>query len=254
MMNAGIYKITLTRGDGSRRFYIGQSVNLKGRFAKHVLDMRANRHHNAPMQRAFAKYGEMAFSFDPVIICAAEKETLRMYEQIVLDFHMVEHGPDGMLNIMRECVASPIGVKRRLETRERISAAHKGRKKTPEQVAKMSERQKGFRHSEETKRRMSDQFKATPRHANSLAALDLARNSDARLEGLRAVLVGKPKIHSDETKAKIAASLSGKKQSADLIERRISALRGRKQSPEQIAKRVASRLANAAKRKGCDNA
>lgn len=199
------------------------------------------------MQNSFKKYGESSFSLSILIVCDPNHEVMTLYEQCILDLYLRELGKGRVLNVMRQCVNTHLGVKRRPETIERMSAAQKGRKKTPDQIAEMSRRQIGCHHSDETKARISASHKAIPRNTNSLAALELARSSPSRLEGLRAALAGKPKIHSEETKAKIAASLTGRKQSAELIERRISSLRGRKQTDEEIAKRVASRLANAKK-------
>lgn len=48
---------------------------------------------------------------------------------------------------------------------------------------------------------------------------------------------------SDESKRKISASLTGKKQSKEVVEKRASQLRGRKLHPEHIAKCIATRKA-----------
>lgn len=52
------------------------------------------------------------------------------------------------------------------------------------------------------------------------------------------------KNKSDKQKNAVRKANSGKKQTPELIEKRISKIKGRKQSPEEIAKRVASRKAN----------
>lgn len=46
--------------------YIGQSSDIKKRFAQHRSDLRGGRHVNSALQRAWEKYGEEAFVFSVV--------------------------------------------------------------------------------------------------------------------------------------------------------------------------------------------
>lgn len=248
MMTGAIYRIEISRGDRPSSFYFGQSVNSKERWRQHLRALRAGRHDNTRMQRSFMKYGESAFSFSVILVCEPTTAAMTLYEQAILDFYLTELGDGRIMNVMRQCVNTHLGVKRRPESIERLAAALRGKKKTPAQIEAMAARMRGTKRSIESRDAQSAKMKAAPRHPNSLAALEGARSAPARLEGLRAALVGKPKIHSDETKSKIAASLTGRKQSQELVEKRIGPLRGRKQTKEEIAKRVASRLANSAAR------
>ena len=56
----GIYAI---ENITSFRLYIGSSVNIKKRFSEHRWMLRANRHHNAPLQADFNIVGETGFNF-----------------------------------------------------------------------------------------------------------------------------------------------------------------------------------------------
>jgi group I intron endonuclease len=249
MNAAGIYRIRVDRGEKPPAYYFGQSAQLKERWRQHLRHLRAGRHDNVRMQSAFKKYGEEAFSFSLILICAPTKETMTLYEQHVLDFYFEALGDRLILNVMRECVISHLGVKRRPETIERMSKSQAGRKKSPEHVAAIkAARPPGFHHSDESKAMMSAIHKAIPPHPNSIAALEAARNSPTRLDGLRAAIGGKPKIHSPETIQKISIGLTGKTQSDETKAKKSAKMSGRKQRPQDIATRVASRKANAAAR------
>lgn len=235
----GIYKIIIQRPEKPPSFYIGQTCAMKERSVQHMRHLRAGRHDNSRMQRSFEKYGEGAFSFAPVLMC--ERSMLTEYEQAVLDHHIATFGERSVVNVMRQCVRSHLGVKRTDETRRKMSAAQTGLKKSAQALENMSKAMTGKRRTPDECRKISEAHKATPRHPNSLAALAAGQKGEKRLARLREALVGKPKVHSDETKAKIAASLTGRKQSPELIERRIRAMRGRKLTPEQIFAHVEGR-------------
>lgn len=244
----GIYRIVIRREGSPNAYYIGQAFDLRERRYQHLRALRLGRHDNVRMQRSFDKYGELSFSFETILICDSAKETLTLYEQAVLDFYFRTYDERCVLNVMRLCVSSHLGVKRRAETIEKMSLSQKGRKKSPEQIVAMSLMQIGRKHSPETCAKMSAFQKGIPRHPNAIAALDAVRNT-TRIDALRRVLCGKPKVHSEATKKKIAATLTGRKQDSALIEKRVAPLRGRKQTPEAIANRVASRLAKAKAKK-----
>lgn len=243
----GIYAIEVVRPNKPSVFYVGQTVDLDERIKQHLRAFRRGDHDNVPLQRAFNKYGEASFSFDLVVPVVREKTELTRFEQDTLDQFIRDHGADRVKNVMRECVDSHLGVKRRPESIAKLAAATRGQKRTPEQNEANRLRNLGKIISAETRAKISETLKGRPGHPAALRALDEHRYSEKRLTNLRAAKAASTYQHSDETKAKIAATLTGRKQSTELIERRVRALRGRKQSPEAIAKRVASRLANAKK-------
>lgn len=55
----GIYKICM----GDRVFYVGQSVNMRARIARHKRELRNGTHRNAHLQNVANKYGVDALSF-----------------------------------------------------------------------------------------------------------------------------------------------------------------------------------------------
>ena len=91
-MNSGIYKLTITRPDGSELFYYGQSQDLQKRMRQHVNTARAKTHRNPRIQNAFDKYGGMTFE----VVCRAPVDRLDWLEQKFLDRYW---GTAGCLNI-----------------------------------------------------------------------------------------------------------------------------------------------------------
>ena len=110
---SGIYFIeNLVNG----KLYVGQASNLSKRKHAHFAELNRNRHRNKYLQNAFNKYGEGSFSFKIVLIC--ELKELTYYEQCLID------KINSVYNICRECVDSPLGVKRSDETKKNVSLNH----------------------------------------------------------------------------------------------------------------------------------
>lgn len=66
----GIYKIkNIING----KVYIGQSRNIDSRKKEHLRDLKAGRHHNFHLQRAFDKYGESNFTHDVLVYCELDE-------------------------------------------------------------------------------------------------------------------------------------------------------------------------------------
>jgi group I intron endonuclease len=99
MFNCGVYKIeNVLNGDA----YIGQSIDIPHRIRYHSRNLKIGSHYNIHLQRAFNKYGEKNFIFEPVLFC--EKKELTRYEQFFVD-------SIGSYNICKECVESTKGLK-----------------------------------------------------------------------------------------------------------------------------------------------
>ena len=155
-MISGIYSIT----DATGRKYVGSSGNISKRFTRHRWQLSRNCHPNKKLQNAWNKYGAGYFSFDLLEVCYVDE--LVTSEQFFLDTENPHY------NILNEAY-SVRGLKhseefkeaRRSfrhsdETKKRMSEARKGRKFTEEHKKNLSASQKGKTHSEETKRRLSE--------------------------------------------------------------------------------------------------
>lgn len=76
-----IYKITCT---ANGKFYIGSTVNVRQRWARHRKELRTDTHKNKNMQASWNKYGEDAFNFE-IVEEVADMHMLMVVEQKHLD-------------------------------------------------------------------------------------------------------------------------------------------------------------------------
>lgn len=74
----GIYGITSPSG----KLYIGQTECFSRRWAEHLGDLRAGRHHCKALQSAFKKYGESGLTFFKIAIVPVHQLDIREQEQI----------------------------------------------------------------------------------------------------------------------------------------------------------------------------
>jgi group I intron endonuclease len=165
MNNAGIYKIINTL---NHRIYIGSSVNLKLRKARHFTNLTKGKHENSFLQNDFNKCGSENFKFEIILFC--DKINLMFYEQRFLDKYY--DGKINCYNISKNSVAPMTGRKHSAENVEKFrlrmlkNVFSKGTKRTPEQIKAMSESLlkrgikppswKGKTHSDEAKKKMSE--------------------------------------------------------------------------------------------------
>lgn len=115
----GIYAIY---SDVNDTYYIGQSVNIPRRISGHKHSLEVGNHKNLHLQRAWDKYGEDRFVFEPLFKC--EQEKLTQYEQLLCDTAK-KYG----LNLYnkRICVDSNAGVPLDEEHRKKIGQGRKGK-------------------------------------------------------------------------------------------------------------------------------
>lgn len=136
--NCGIYKITSPTG----RIYIGQSVDLKRRFLEYKKLQNCNQ--QIILKKSFNKHGVENHQFDIIEYCTEDQ--LSCSERFWQDEFDVLNGG---LN----CVLQNTNEKRKVYTQEiknKMSIAQKQRSKN--NINPM----KGKEHSEETKRKMSE--------------------------------------------------------------------------------------------------
>lgn len=226
MAQAGIYKITVTRPSGVR-FYIGQASDLVARQRKHFSMLRRGTHRNKKLQAAFDTHGENAFSIETILICAGHPDTMRMYEQAVLDFYVATVGLNGVYNVHRNCVSSRLGIPVSEDTRLKMRAAaigrkpsqacieaagrrNTGRKLTPEQIAARTIKQTGLKRSAETRAKLSSALTGKVASPETRAKISTSRKAVgatpavlAHIARLAALNAGSTR--SDATKAAISA-------------------------------------------------
>lgn len=158
---SGIYVI-----ECEGRVYIGSAKHVWKRWGEHVNDLRANRHRNDILQKAWHKYGPDRIFFRLL----EETMALISREQHYLDL-LGGHKSFGGFNLS-PTAGSNKGCRDSLRTRElkRIASTgrrhsattikllrriNKGRKHTEETIARLRLVWKGRKHSLETRRKMS---------------------------------------------------------------------------------------------------
>jgi group I intron endonuclease len=143
--SSGVYKIT-NKDNGL--VYFGQATQLGTRAQQHESKLLKNKHHNRHLQHAWNKYGPDAFEFE-VIAVYPDKTERDAAEQALIDEH---YGP-GCYNIATDATLSGMsGRKHKQETKDKIAAAHIGKKHGPhsqEHKDKAADKHRGRKHSPE---------------------------------------------------------------------------------------------------------
>jgi group I intron endonuclease len=139
---SGIYAI-VNKINGKR--YVGSAVCFKQRAYNHNYDLSKGKHHCEHLQRAWNKYSQESFEF--VIIEIVMKPLLLDVEQAYLNENK------GGYNTARFADAPMRGRKSSPETIAKLIAIRTGRKHTPKTLAKMSVAQKGRTWSEESRKK-----------------------------------------------------------------------------------------------------
>lgn len=119
----GIYSITNIINN---KKYIGYTKNFKGRWSTHISELKANKHENSHLQRAFKKYTLSNFRFDILEECDIEELLPSKEHQwcSILNTHNREFG----YNI--RTTGHTLKVPMSQETKDKISLSNKNKKKT----------------------------------------------------------------------------------------------------------------------------
>jgi group I intron endonuclease len=155
----GVYEIRNTVTD---KMYVGSTISLRTRWNRHLNLLRAGRHDNIHLQRAWNLDGPEAFAFsvleyvkDATGLIAAEQSWFRRLDAC-------RHGYN-----LQSVAGSRLGLKHSQETKDRIRAAMLGRVVSQETRALMSLASRGRRLPETAKATLSAKAKA--RYSNKRA-------------------------------------------------------------------------------------
>lgn len=181
MNKPGVYTITHV---ASGKKYVGSTVNLRIRWAKHRRELRQGIHHNQKLTRAWAKHGADAFAFAVV----EETQDLLAREQFWMDslqaigpkgFNLSPIAgtpmPPGPRRPHTEATKAKIRAKRALQVANTagMHAANTGRKRSPEACAAISAGRKGMVFTAEHRAAISAGRKGvalTAQHRANIAA------------------------------------------------------------------------------------
>lgn len=143
MKRSGIYAIKAPSG----RMYIGSAANIAVRWRWHRNALARGGHHNAPLQAAFAKYGELEY----VVLELCDVAELVEREQAHIDAYAFTD----LYNVAQQVEAPMRGLKFSTVHRAKIAAKATGRRHTPEARARMARRHKGKVLTATTRAKMS---------------------------------------------------------------------------------------------------
>ena len=138
-----IYMIKCSNGN----FYIGQAVNIKKRWKRHLQELKYGNHYNCRLQNIYNKYGENSLEFSVVEEC--DLSDLDNLEQILLDAHYED---PFCINISKDATSPTRGRKMSAETCKKISDSLKLR--DPDIYKKIRDKLRGISRTEEDKQKM----------------------------------------------------------------------------------------------------
>lgn len=165
---SGIYCI---QNNITGKRYIGSSIDVKRRLSEHRSDLRSGKHANPYLQASFNSHGESEFTFS--LVEKVDKPNLASREKYWIDYY------DSFISNNGYNVEAPYRGPVLEETKAKISAANKGKVRTPEMRKAASLARKGqvpwnkgltkedprvqkysrvtgeFKHTEETKAKIS---------------------------------------------------------------------------------------------------
>jgi len=202
MMDTGVY---LIENVANGRRYVGSASSLKKRFREHRRQLDTGKHHSRFLQRAWNKYGPLFFRFTVVAYCS--RDDLLFYEQRLID---------GLKPDYNTCpiAGSRLGSKHSDETREKLRAARarngfspmKGRKHTPESLAKISANRKGKSSGPMTQERRD---KIGAAHKGRIVTKEQREKISRTLTGTS---TGRGQLTEDQVRAIRALDVIGKRQ------------------------------------------
>lgn len=186
MNKSGIYCIeNLVNG----KKYIGQSVNIDARWAKHKSELNDNKHFNDYLQKSWNKYGQDNFNFYVLEFCNIEQLDER--EIYYINFYKTLNRDKGY-NLMS---GGTFGRKYSIESREKMSQSLKGHEVSFKTRIKISKNHAdvngenngmyGKNHTEEAKRKVSEANRgkvSARRNRNAVCCIELDKTFEDATE------------------------------------------------------------------------
>lgn len=210
------------------KVYIGSAIDALERRNDHLYALRRGRSHCPHLQAAWTKYGEDTFEWG-IVEVVAEPTMLIEREQFWMD---IFQSCDRLFGYnARPKAGNQLGLRHSDVSRAKISASKKGKKPdlSDEQRARMSALHKGRKRSPETGAKIS-------------AANTGRKMSPEAIAKTRAANLGRKA--SDATKAKLSAIHKGQQVSPEHRDALRVYRTARGWTPEEIAKASAARIAS----------
>lgn len=195
-----VYAVTNTQ-NGKR--YVGQTTGpVRRRWSAHI---RSAGLEPWAFSRALKKYGILAFTWEVVDTATDQDELDRKESFWVAHFGSV--APNGY-----NLTTGGLGGKLSLETRQKQSAAHKGKPHSEEWNRRVGDANRRRTWTEESRTKVGNSRRGKTQPPEAVARTAAANTGQKRSEEtkakIRQSLLGKTgRVHSEETKARISAAL-----------------------------------------------
>ncbi len=201
-VSMGIYYIKNTINN---KYYVGQSVNIRNRILQHIREIKKGTK-NGAIYQALRKYGIETFEFG--VCCLCERSELNTNEEKYVEL-LKSTAPNGY-NLTTggnsKTVISDI-------TREKISVAQKGRKKSLEEIQKISNSLKGRKSWNKGKKTTGKALEVIIARNKSRIGIPAWNKGTKTPEDVCAKISAKHKgkITPEETRKKLSKTLTGRK-------------------------------------------
>jgi group I intron endonuclease len=214
-----IYKHTSPSG----KAYIGLTNNYERRCKEHLRKRK-----NSAFYGAINKYGWDSFTHE-FLATGLSIQAANHFEEFYIDFYN-SMSPNGY-----NLTTGGGNTKLSEESRLKMSKSLKGRKCTEEQNERNRQAQLGKKASEETKLKMSISMKGKKHTPEAILKMKAHKKSPEHIEKVRLANLGidrggtgKGRIISEETRAKISKTLTGRKHTEESKAKMSIAFTGRK--------------------------
>lgn len=196
LLVSGVYSISFT--EDSRK-YVGAAFDMYDRKKRHVYRLRLGNHSNKQLQEAFNTYGEGCLLF--VVLEECVPSLCKAKER-----HWAKHFSDTAFKTESAGFTSGTpGTPHSQKTKRKISQALTGKKKTEEHRSNLWKNRQGWKHTEESKKKTSKTLRKKIANGESFGWQKGKKHSDESKAKMSAAQKGVPK--SVEHKAKISAAL-----------------------------------------------
>lgn len=191
-MGTGVYQI---RNTVNGKCYIGSAAGKGGfqaRWNQHLHHLRHGTHHSAYLQNAWLKYGGGVFVFEILLYC--DPTDCLTFEQLALDCYQPEYN-------INPNASSRLGAVLSDETKAKISRAHKGKRMSLKEAARLRTLACGVKRSQEHKKRISQTQKGK------------RKSEQQRIKQSQSMMGNQNRVgtkHTQATKVKIGDAHRGK--------------------------------------------
>ncbi len=217
--------------DSSLSIYVGKSSYGLLRPREHAKPSQIETHPNWPVSRWVKKLQDQGFRYTITVLedCSSAKELIAAEMFYIAYFRSV----GARLLNCSDGGEGPIGFRHTEETKRKIGDIHRGKKLSQEQLDALAKANVGRKMTPEQRQHLSDVKRGKPRPLSVRIAVSAAQTERMKNPIWKAAFTTSG--HTPEATAKRAAKLRGRKLSAETCAKMSASKTGVKLSPERCA-------------------